>query len=70
MASRSEQIIKKYCGSVEDRIAACCDKQVAEYLKQNIYGEIRQNCKSESVLEFARQYVENLVQARFKTRKN
>jgi len=70
MEKDTEQIIKKYCGSVEDRIAACCDKKVAKYLKQSIYSEIKQNCKSESVLDFVRQYVEHLFQLKFETRKN
>ena len=70
MGSVSEQIIKKYCGSVEDRIAACCDKQVANYLKQSICSEIKQKCKSEPVLDFIKIYVENLIQVRFQTIKN
>jgi len=70
MGSVSEQIIKKYCGSVEDRVAACCDKQVAKYLKQSIYSEIQQKCKSEPVLAFVKQYVENLIQVKFQTSKN
>jgi hypothetical protein len=70
MASVSEQIIKKYCDSAEDRIAACCDKQVAKYLKQSICSEIKQKCKSEPVLAFVRQYVEHLIQVRFQNIKN
>ena len=70
MANLSEQIIKKYCGSVEDRIAACCDKQVAKYVKQSICSEIKQKCKSEPILDFVKQYVENLIQLRFQTIKN
>jgi len=65
MASVSENIIKKYCGEVEDRIAACCDKQVANYLKKCICNEIKKNCKSEPVRDFIERYVENLIQLKF-----
>ncbi len=70
MASVSENIIKKYCGTVEDRIAACCDRKVAKYLMQSICSEINQNCKSEPVLGFVKQYLENLIQVKFQTSKN
>lgn len=70
MACVSEQIIKKYCDSVEDRVAACCDKRVAKYLEQSICSEIKQNCKNEPVLDFVNQYVENLIQVKFQTSKN
>lgn len=70
MADFSEQIIKKYCGSVEDRIAACCDKKAANYLKQNIYSEIKQTCHSKIVLDFVKQYVDKVIQLKFRPGKN
>ena len=70
MESVSENIIKKYCGFVEDRVAACCDKQVANYLKECICSEIKQNFNSDPVFDFIKQYVENLIQVKFQTRKN
>ena len=70
MANVSKQIIKKYCDSVEDRIAACCDNKVAKYLKQSICSEIKQKCKSEPVLDFVKQYVDNLIQVKFQNSKN
>ncbi len=70
MKSVSEHIIKKYCGSVEDRITACCDREVAKYLKQSIYIEIKQKCKSKAVLDFINKYMENLIQVRFQNIKN
>ena len=67
MTSVSEQIIKKYCSSVEDRIAACCNKQVATYLKQSICDEVKKKCNSEIVFNFVKQYLENLIQVRFQS---
>jgi hypothetical protein len=66
----SEQIIKRYCSSVEDRVAACRDKKVAQYLKQSIFSEIKEKCKSKPILDFVKLYVENLIQDRFRTNKN
>jgi hypothetical protein len=65
----SEQIIKKYCGSVEERIAACRDKKVAQYLKRSIFSEIKEKCKSKPILDFVKLYVENLIQERFRPKK-
>jgi hypothetical protein len=70
VTSVSEQIIKKYCGSVEERVAACRDKKVAQYLKQSIFNEIKQQCKSGPVLDFVKKYIENLIQERFRTNKS
>ena len=70
MLNVSEQIIKKYCGSFEERIAACCDEQVVEYLKQMIRSEIKQKCKSEPILNFVEQYVENLIKVKFQVTRN
>lgn len=70
MEDEIEQIIKKYCGAVEERIAACRDRKVAKYLKQSICNEIKQICKSKSVLDFAKQYVDHLIQVKFQSRKN
>lgn len=69
MENITRQIIKENCGSIEDRVAACCDKKVAKYLKQNIYNEIKQNCNNKYVCDFVKQYVEHLIQVRFQRSK-
>ena len=70
MLSVSDQLIKKYCGSLEERITACCDEKVAECLKQNLFCEISRQCKSEVIAEFLNKYVDNLINAKFQIIKN
>lgn len=70
MPTVSDQLIKKYCGSLEERISACCDEKVAECLMQKLNNEITQNCKSEIVVGFLNKYVENLIKANFQIIKN
>ena len=65
MASVTEQIIKKYCGSVEQRIAACCDERVAQYLKNNLHSEIQKKCGCEAIAKFLDIYIENLIREKF-----
>lgn len=65
MKKNSEQIIREYCGSVEERIAACRDKHVAEYLKQNICSEIKRHSNDDSLLSRIETYIDNLIDARF-----
>jgi len=68
--SKSDQIIKQYCGSIEERIASCCDEEVAVCLKQSLFSQIKKNCHSEIVLDFVEQYIDNLIKARFSSEKN
>jgi hypothetical protein len=67
MEDEIEQIIIKYCGAVEERIAACRDRKVAKYLKQSIYNEIKQNCESKSVFDIVKQYVDHLIEVKFQS---
>lgn len=68
--NKSDQIIEQYCGSISERIAACCDEQVASCLKETIFSQIKNNCHSEIVLDFVEQYIDNLIKARFSSEKN
>ena len=70
MINVSEQIIKQYCDTIEDRVAACCDKQVAQYLRQIVYREVEQKCDSGPVLDFVKKYIDNLIQMRFHNNNN
>lgn len=63
--TKSDQIIQKYCGSVEERVEACCDEQVAECLKESIDAQLKQSCDNEAIIRFIRRYLDNLIQARF-----
>lgn len=70
MPTVSEQLIKKYCVPVEERISACCDEKVAEFLKLNLCSEMKKHCKSDIVLGFFNKYVDNLIKTKFPTIKN
>jgi hypothetical protein len=65
MEKNTEQVINKYCGQIEDRIAACRDKKVAECLKQNIFLEIKRHANDDALLNNIRTYIDNLIDARF-----
>lgn len=65
MSDVSDQIIKKYCGQIEERVAACRDKAVAAYLKQNICSEIKRQTNDQTLLNDISIYIDNLIDARF-----
>lgn len=60
-----DQIIKQHCGSVAERVAACRDKNVAEYLKQNICTEIKRHSDDQALLNHIAAYIDKLIAARF-----
>ncbi len=70
MEKEIEPIIKKYCGAIEERIAACHDKKVAQLLKQLLFNEIRQQCKNKAILASARDYIDALIRQRFQKKQN
>lgn len=43
---KSDDIIKQYCGDIDERIKSCRSKKVAELLKQRLCSELKRNCKS------------------------
>lgn len=63
--TKSDQIIQRYCGSLEERIEACCDEQVAECLKESISAQLKKSCKNETVIRFIVRYLDNVIRARF-----
>jgi len=65
MENSTEQIVRKYGGHVEQRVAACGDKKVAKYLKQNICLEVERHIKDESLLKNIETYIDNLIDTRF-----
>lgn len=65
MEKKPEEIIKEYCGSVEERINSCADRQVAIILKERLCWELQINCKSEIVNNFLTKYVDDLIKSKF-----
>lgn len=65
MESNTKQMMKQYCGAIEERVASCRDKQVAEYLKQNICLELERHSNDQFVLNYIATYIDNLIEARF-----
>ncbi len=70
MEKNTEQVINKYCGQIEDRIAACRDKKVAECLKQTIFLEIKRRTKDEALLKNIETHIDNLIDAQFSSEVN
>lgn len=59
------EIFSNYCGSIEDRINACCDKQVAELLKERICWEVKQVKENEVDLDLLREKLDRLIEKKF-----
>lgn len=57
----SLEIIKKYCGNVEERIRSCRSRAIAESLADRLCFEVNQNCKSDMVQNVLKSYVSRLV---------
>ncbi len=70
MENNTEQIIEKYCGQIEERIDACRDKKVAEYLKQNICLELKRHSNDQFVLNYIETYIDQLIDDRFSDKRN
>ena len=62
-----EEIISKYCGDIEDRIRSCRSKQVAEFLKKYLCGELQQYAANNEVAEDLKLKVDILIQKYFTT---
>lgn len=60
-----EKILKKYCGSLDDRFDACKDKVVAELLKEQICWEYRQANHKALSLEDVEFYLDKVIKKKF-----
>ena len=60
-----EKILKKYCGSLSQRIDACKDRKVVELLKERICSEIKQFGGQEISLADVESYLDELISAKF-----
>ena len=67
MDKRTDSLIKQYCGSINKRIDACGDKDVALILKDYFCWEFQQKCKSEIILNFLENQVNQIIEKKFKT---
>jgi len=65
-----EDIVKKYCGSLEERMDACKDRKVAAILKERICWEFKRSGNKELTLDFVKQYLDNLIAAKFTVDEN
>ena len=60
-----EKLIKKYCGSLEDRFGACKDKKVAELLKDRVFWEFKQANHKTINLADVKDYLDKLIKRKF-----
>ena len=60
-----EKVLKKYCGSLDERIGACKDKYVAELLKERICWEFKQSGEKELTFNFVEKYINELIKQKF-----
>ena len=64
--SKTEGSIKKYCGSIEERINACCDCKVADLLKTTICVELQQGSGDKAALNVLMKRIDELIENEFK----
>ena len=62
--------INKYCGNIEERIAACKNRDIAEYLRVRLCCELEENCKSEIVVNVLNEYVNKIITNTFDEKGN
>ena len=55
------QIIKQYCGDVEQRLRSCRSKTIAEHLVNRLCSEVEMNCKSQMVQTALKVHVDKLI---------
>ena len=58
---KSEDIIRRVCGDVEQRLRACRSRQVAEMLKDKLCQELQSECKSEIVQNFLTHHIDRVM---------
>jgi len=63
--SKTEGSIKKYCGSIEERINACCDRKVADLLKTTICFELQQGSGDKTALNLLKRRIDELIEKKF-----
>ena len=62
---KPEDIIRRVCGDVEQRLRACRSRQVAEMLKDKLCQELQSECKSEIVQNFLTHHVDRVMNTIF-----
>ena len=55
------EIIKKYCGDVEERIRVCRDRSVAEFLRHRLCDELNAYCTSPLMRHVLRSYIDQYI---------
>ena len=63
--SKSEKIISRVCGNIEDRIQACRSKKVAMRLRNYICTELEEQCKSEIINNMLAYQIEKIINDTF-----
>ncbi|GEM_PF-909633 len=60
-----DEIIKKLCGNLEERVRACRSKTVAEYLKRVLLIELRKFSTDELTFQYFEKKFNELVKCYF-----
>ena len=60
-----DDIIKDYCGDIEQRIKACRSRDVAELLKHRLCSELKRNCESTMIKDVLIDHVDKLISKMF-----
>lgn len=55
------QLIKQYCGDVEQRLRSCRSRTIAEHLVDRLCDEVAMNCKSQMIQNVLKLHVDKLV---------
>lgn len=59
------QIIKTYCGDVEDRIRSCRSKEIAELLTDRLCSEVDKGCKSSIINGILKSHINKIIEQVF-----
>jgi hypothetical protein len=60
-----KQIIKTFCGDIEERIRACRSKEIAELLANRVCAEAEKGCKSKMVNGVLKSHIDKLIRKVF-----
>jgi len=61
----NENLIKKYCGDIEERITACRSRKVAEQLKKFLCAQLKMHCQDEFVNKELKTRLDELINKYF-----
>ncbi len=60
-----EDIIRRYCGNIRERLAACRERSAALALKELMCSELNRHCESQMIKNVLQVHVDRLIDELF-----